>query len=76
MPQIKNMKYKLGYGDWVIAEVAIPHKAFLEMDEMQVAQWLGKIMTTCPLYEGREKEVGNHAHATLIDPDYIEEPAF
>ena len=70
------MKWKLGYGDWTIAEVAIPYKAFMEMDEMQVAQWLGKIMTTCPLYEGREKEVGNHAHATLIDPDYIQEPAF
>lgn len=70
------MKYKLGYGDWVIAEVAIPNKAFLEMNEMEVANWLTKIMTTCPLYEGREKEVGNHAQATLIEPDYIEEPAF
>lgn len=70
------MKWKLGYGDWTIAEVAIPNEAFVEMDEMDVANWLHKIMTTCPLYEGREKEVGNHASAQLIEPDYIKEPAF
>ena len=76
MPEIKNMKYKIGLGEETIAQISIPANIYKELSQDELMMWINKIAVTCPLYEGREKEVGNHAQATLIEPDYVEEPAF
>jgi len=76
MPEIKNMKYKIGLGEETIAQISIPANIYKELSQDELMMWINKIAVTCPLYEGKEIEVGNHAQATLIEPDYVEEPAF
>ena len=76
MPEIKNMKYNIGLGEETIAQISIPANIYKELTQDELMMWINKIAVTCPLYEGREKEVGNHAQATLTEPDYVEEPAF
>ena len=76
MPEIKNMKYNIGLGEETIAQISIPANIYKELSQDDLMLWINKIAFSCPLYEGIEKEVGNHAQATLIEPDYVEEPAF
>ena len=76
MPEIKNMNYSIGLGDDTIAEISIPANIYKELSQNDLMSWINTIAVSCPLYEGREKEVGNHKQATLLEPDYVEEPAF
>jgi len=74
MPEIKNMKYNIGLGDKTIAQISIPKDIFVELEQDELMVWINQIASTCPVYEDFEEEVGNHAQATLLEPDYVTEP--
>ena len=76
MPEIKNMKYEIGLGEETIATVSIPKDIYEQLTQDQLFCWINDIASSCPAYAEYKSEIKTHAQAKLIEPDYVEEPAF
>ena len=69
MPEIQNIKYTIGTGDFQIATVSVPMKIVRDIDEEALNLWMKQVATNCPLYAENKKEVGNHAQI-LVEPEF------